>query len=324
MFIFSGTKVTFSLKRASDNFVLMKDKLDTENYKTIVSNCVLYVKVAKMSDIIYKQIEQKFETKPITYQFRKFVVKPHTVPYHNAVFTSGNLFPDSEAPDKVLFALVYTKSMTGDMTTNPYQFTRKFEITKDGERGSIEGVIESAYYKKKIAQLEKEQKARDVQFFKLMNLFKDEFKNLRDKGSSTEPSCSPVASGSKTAPKGTRVSKRNQKKKKQKVSKKAKSKNPTFKKPGRVSRGGSEDSELYKECNPNDDDDLIDDEEEEDESDDSEEGDDDEEEEPTVEKEKDLFASVNDLGATLTIFVKSFNLEVNSAAIDQVNIITFI
>jgi hypothetical protein len=116
----------------------MKHKDDEENYKTIVSKCVLYIKVAKMSDAIYNQLESRFNDEPIIYDFRKVVVKHITIPSQNKVFTSRNLFPDSEKPCKVLFALVYTKSMTGDMTTNPYQFTRKFEKDKTGEKGSIE------------------------------------------------------------------------------------------------------------------------------------------------------------------------------------------
>lgn len=313
-----GTKISFSLKRTSDTFFLMKNKDDPEVYKVIVSNCVLYVKVAKMSDIIYKQIEARFTQKPITYQFRKFIVKPINVPFHNQNFVSGNLFPDSEAPDKILFALVHTNSFNGDMTKNPFQFPRKYEISKDADKGTVEGMIESAYYKRKIAQLEKEQKLRDVQFFKLMNLFKDEFKNLRDKNSS-EPSCnSNVASGSKGSA-GSKVTPRTLRSRKGKASpkntKNSKIKNPTFKKP-RTTRDSSEDSESFRDCVGPDDGDEDYEEEEEDEDDEGEDEDEDVEEESNLDRIREGLGNLG--GPPITIYVKNFELEINSATIDQV------
>jgi hypothetical protein len=109
----------------------MKAKDDPENYKVVVSNCALYVKVAKMSDIIYKQIENMYAKTPILYQFRKFVAKEITVPVFNQDFVTGNLFPDSEIPCKLHFVLVSTISKNGDQKTNPFQFYRKYKITKE-------------------------------------------------------------------------------------------------------------------------------------------------------------------------------------------------
>lgn len=126
-----GTKVSFTLTRSSDDFFLMKDPSDTESYRAIVLNCFLYVKIAKMSDHIYRELETKFTKEPICYQFRKFVVKEISVPVLSRNFVTGNLFPDSEIPCKLHFVLVDTNARHGNQSKNPFQFPRKFTIKKE-------------------------------------------------------------------------------------------------------------------------------------------------------------------------------------------------
>lgn len=295
----------------------MKDKEDTENYKAVLSNCCLYIKVAKMSDTMYQQIESRYKDKPVTFQFRKFVAKPITLSFNNALFTSGNLFPDSEAPDKMLFALVYSDSLTGNMTTNPFEFPRRFTVTKDSDKVSIEGKIENAFYKNKIVQLEMQQKARDVQFFKLMSLFKDEFRNLKDKNV-TEPSC--VASGSKGPPPPAATVRPGLRKKIVKKANPAKGKQPLLKRP-RTSRDGSEDSENFRECRGGDDDDDEDD--DDDDDDEDYQPDDNDVVSRAVSVEKSDFPQIDalkSLGDPVTVYLQNFKLEVNSASLDQVQV----
>jgi hypothetical protein len=126
-----GTKVSFNLTRSNDDFFLMKAETDTEDYKAVVLNCVLFVKVAKMSDQIFRELETSFAKQPILYQFRKFIAKEITVPVLSREFVTGNLFPDSEIPCKLHFVLVDTNSLCGDQKKNPFQFHRKFKIKKD-------------------------------------------------------------------------------------------------------------------------------------------------------------------------------------------------
>ena len=126
-----GTKVSFTLTRSSDDFFLMKDPSDSENYRAIILNCFLYVKIAKMSDHIYRELETKFTKEPICYQFRKFIVKEISVPVLSRNFVTGNLFPDSEIPCKLHFVLVDTNAKHGNQSKNPFQFHRKFTIKKE-------------------------------------------------------------------------------------------------------------------------------------------------------------------------------------------------
>ena len=130
------TKVSFTLTRSSDDFFLMKDPADNESYRAIILKCCLYVKVAKMSDTLFSQLESQFAKEPIAYQFRKFVVKEITVPVLSREFTTGNLFPDSEIPCKLHFVLVDTNAKCGNQTKNPFNFPRKFVIKK-GESDQI-------------------------------------------------------------------------------------------------------------------------------------------------------------------------------------------
>jgi len=47
----------------------LKEQNDAEKYKAIVFNCVLYVKVARISDQIFKELETSFAKQAILYKF---------------------------------------------------------------------------------------------------------------------------------------------------------------------------------------------------------------------------------------------------------------
>ena len=48
------------LHRNSSDFVIMKDPSDPQDYEMVVLNCYLYIKVAKLSDTIYKEFYSRF------------------------------------------------------------------------------------------------------------------------------------------------------------------------------------------------------------------------------------------------------------------------
>ena len=159
-----GTKVSFNLYRSEDSFFLMKKvdaagaSTDTENYKAVVSQCCLFVKVATMSEPIYRELSTRFAKEDIKYHYRKIIVKPITVPASNQEFMTGNLFPDSENPCKLHFVLVKTSARTGDYKQNPFGFYRKWKVTK-ASGSNISAEVENYYLKDQITLIRDEMKA---------------------------------------------------------------------------------------------------------------------------------------------------------------------
>jgi hypothetical protein len=154
-FSFSATKVSFTLHRSSDEFFLMKDESDTQEYQCIVLSCHLYVKVAKMSDAIYKEFYNRFlsSKESLKYQFRRMNVKEFHIPNGGKEFNTSELFPDSEVPSKLFFVLVFTNSKTGKVTKNPYHFWRKFKLQKELDTiENMQGSIESQYIRENLQE----------------------------------------------------------------------------------------------------------------------------------------------------------------------------
>jgi hypothetical protein len=182
----------------------MKEKEDPEAYKAIVLNCLLYVKVAKMSDVIYRQIESSYAKQPIKYQFRKFVAKELTVPVLNSDFITGNLFPDSEIPCKLHFALVNTLSKNGDMRTNPFQFYRKYQFPKKDSTQLLANrahEIENHCMYERLEVMHSEHREMFMQHKQLLAVIENLVKSTQGGGGSqtTEPPLAPSApSGSQT------------------------------------------------------------------------------------------------------------------------------
>lgn len=189
------------MKRATDDFFLMKLPTDTTKYKAVITNCVLYVKVAHVSDVIYKEVFTRHKEENIRYQFRKMVVKDLKVDYMGVEFISGPLFPDSTIPCKLYFVLVLTTSKIGSQTSNPYQFTRKFMLKKPAALAfDLAGQIQNCYIKDTLGQL-KTQISSDMQTLimrnhqMMMEMFAQQFASQNASAATESPV---IASGSRT------------------------------------------------------------------------------------------------------------------------------
>ena len=165
-----GTKVSFNLYRSEDSFFLMKKTdaatADPENYKAVVSQCCLFVKVATMSEPIYHDLFNRFAKEDIKYHYRKIIVKPITVPASNQEFMTGNLFPDSENPCKLHFVMVKTSARTGDYNQNPFGFYRKWKVIKS-VGNNISAEVENYYLKDQISIIRDEMRAERVKHLEL-------------------------------------------------------------------------------------------------------------------------------------------------------------
>lgn len=68
---------------------------DENDYEAIITNCSLFVKLAQMTDPLYRSLHPRFEKEDIKYHYRKIICNAFGLPAGNQQFTSGNLFPDS-------------------------------------------------------------------------------------------------------------------------------------------------------------------------------------------------------------------------------------
>jgi hypothetical protein len=143
------------LYRSTDDFFLMRDPSDNQEYQCVMLECFLYVKVAKMSDAIYKEFYSRFLSgkETLKFQFRKMTVKEFHIPNGGANFTSGELFPDNEVPSKLFFVFVFRESMQGKQTTNPFHFWRKFILTKNVNTiENLTGDIQACYIRENLGE----------------------------------------------------------------------------------------------------------------------------------------------------------------------------
>jgi len=148
--------------RSTDEFYLMKripqgdQPIDTTNYRAIVTNCCLFVKIGTMSEPMYRDFSSRFEKEDIKYQYRKIVVKPETISPHSQQFITNNLFPDSENPLKLHFAIVQTSAYKGSFLLNPFSFCRRWTVKKSVTNDNVSVEVQNCYLRDEMAQMRAE------------------------------------------------------------------------------------------------------------------------------------------------------------------------
>ena len=130
-----NTKVKIELQKASDEFLLMKQAADTENYKLKITNICLYIPIAQLSAAVFNELNtymtRKIDPQPVGIHYRRTEVRPITFPKNKQEYFSDGLFTDSEMPCRICLCFVETKSKIGDMTKNPYNMKRTWTIEVD-------------------------------------------------------------------------------------------------------------------------------------------------------------------------------------------------
>lgn len=135
--IVPGTSIRFELDRASSEFSLMKAlhpdaaKPDANNYKLILLNASLFVKIGQMALPLYRELNEKHKKEAIRYYYRKLDIKVETVNTQSRLWQTNNLFPEGVQPIKVFFLFVNSDAYKGNLALNPYCFLRKW-IVKEG------------------------------------------------------------------------------------------------------------------------------------------------------------------------------------------------
>ena len=172
-----STKVSFNLIRSSDEFSLMKQidsesGEDTNKYKLLLTSCSLFVKVGTMSEPIYRELSARFEKEDLKYQYRKVIVKAITVPPFNQEFLTGNLFPDSETPFRIHFFLVKSEAKNGSYKTNPFGFYRKWKIPASVSQTNMAAEVENVFLRQKVESLSNKVDTQMTMFQQFFEMYK--------------------------------------------------------------------------------------------------------------------------------------------------------
>ena len=109
--------------RAQDPSAAAKDE---EQYKMVLLNTALFVKIAQMALPLYRELNEKHQHEAIRYYYRKLDIQLQTVNTNSRQWTSANLFNEGVHPIKVFFALVLTDSLKGKLA---YKYARLQALT---------------------------------------------------------------------------------------------------------------------------------------------------------------------------------------------------
>jgi len=88
---------------------------DEEQYKMVLLNTSLFVKIAQMALPLYRELNEKHQHEAIRYYYRKLDIQLQTVNTNSRQWTSANLFNEGVHPIKVFFALVLTDALKGEL-----------------------------------------------------------------------------------------------------------------------------------------------------------------------------------------------------------------
>ena len=112
-----NTKVKIELQKASDEFLLMKQPGDTENYKLKITNICLYIPIAQLSAAVFNELNtymtRKIDPQPVGIHYRRTEVRPITFPKNKQEYFSDGLFTDSEMPCRICLCFVETSAKIG-------------------------------------------------------------------------------------------------------------------------------------------------------------------------------------------------------------------
>lgn len=118
-----GTKVKIELDRSSDDFVLMKETTDVENYKLILINCNLFIPIAQLSAPLFSEIGSTFAHQSMSIHFRRIDVKVISLAKDKEEINTDILF-QSDMPCRIILCFIESDHKTGTQTTNPFDFKR--------------------------------------------------------------------------------------------------------------------------------------------------------------------------------------------------------
>ena len=119
-----NTKISFKLKKSPDEFVIWKDKSDTNEYRFVLDEVKLRFKRYEVYDDVLDEHNRDYADgkQPYKIKYTKNLLKTFTVNGGTNELKYNNLFFGSHLPDRVYMVFVAQDAYGGDATKNPFNF----------------------------------------------------------------------------------------------------------------------------------------------------------------------------------------------------------
>ena len=141
--------------RAKDDFLLMKDATDTENYKVKILSCFLYMPVAQLSSSTFSEIERVLTSKSVAIHYRKIEIRNISLVAGKEEYNSENLF-SSDCPCRIVIGFIESKNKTGSPILNPFEFKRAWKVTVAANNEDSQITEREKYLEQKLLDFEKQ------------------------------------------------------------------------------------------------------------------------------------------------------------------------
>ena len=118
-----NTKLSFTIRRSSDDFLIWKSSDDENEYKIDLDDLHLTVKMLEVSPAVFKDhMKMLKDTGVLKMKFTQNVMKSFAVPTGSTELKSHNLFFGNRLPNRVYLAFVEQSAYNGDEKKNPFNF----------------------------------------------------------------------------------------------------------------------------------------------------------------------------------------------------------
>jgi len=141
--------------RAKDQFCLMREEADTENYKIKLLTCFLYVPVAQLSAATFSEIERVLTAKSVALHYRKIEIRNISLVKGKEEYNSENLF-SNDLPCRIVICFIESKNKTGEFNSNPYFFRRSWKYTVQSSNELQQVTERERFLEQKLLDFEKQ------------------------------------------------------------------------------------------------------------------------------------------------------------------------
>ena len=119
-----NTKLSFHLKKSDDNFVIWKEKSDTNEYRFVFEDIVLRIERYEVVESLMKahNRDHVIGKQPYSIKYTKNLLKTFNAKGSVSEMKEGNLFFGAHLPDRVYMMFVDQEAFDCSPTMNPYNF----------------------------------------------------------------------------------------------------------------------------------------------------------------------------------------------------------
>ena len=118
-----NTKLSFTIRKSSDDFLIWKDVTDENEYKIVMEDLHLKVNLLEVFPQVLKNHQKlQKESGSVKIKYTQNVLKTFAVPTGAVELKQHNLYFGNRLPDRVYLAFVEQEAYNGDALKNPFNF----------------------------------------------------------------------------------------------------------------------------------------------------------------------------------------------------------